>query len=140
MKTAAYYRFVYLLWNIDGFKVFLHQSIFIEIDPPVRVCGDTHGQYGDLLRLFTKGGFPPTSNYLFLGDYVDRGRQNLVCAHFHIALVMPLSTFLFLFDEITLIIVQMDDFSDSLPNCVSVRFRPQKFYENIGRNMRRTLQ
>ena len=57
--------------------VFLSQSSLIEISPPVKIVGDVHGQYTDLLRLFDMCGFPPQANYLFLGDYVDRGRQSL---------------------------------------------------------------
>lgn len=57
--------------------IFLSQPPLLELSPPVKVVGDVHGQYGDLLRLFGMCGFPPQSNYLFLGDYVDRGKQSL---------------------------------------------------------------
>jgi len=58
-------------------NIFLLQPSLLELSPPVKVVGDVHGQYGDLIRIFTKCGFPPQTNYLFLGDYVDRGKQSL---------------------------------------------------------------
>lgn len=58
-------------------EIFMTQPMLLEIKPPMRVCGDTHGQYYDLLRIFEKCGFPPQTNYLFLGDYVDRGKHSV---------------------------------------------------------------
>lgn len=58
-------------------ELFLSQPALLELSPPVKIVGDVHGQYTDLIRLFEMCGFPPNSNFLFLGDYVDRGKQSL---------------------------------------------------------------
>uniref|UniRef100_W6NCN4 Serine/threonine-protein phosphatase n=1 Tax=Haemonchus contortus TaxID=6289 RepID=W6NCN4_HAECO len=60
-------------------QVFLSQTSLLDVEAPIKVCGDVHGQFADVLRLFNHSGFPPNVNYLFLGDYVDRGQQNLEC-------------------------------------------------------------
>lgn len=58
-------------------EVLLSQPALIELSAPVKIVGDVHGQYTDLIRLFEMCGFPPNANFLFLGDYVDRGKQSL---------------------------------------------------------------
>ncbi len=58
-------------------EIFLDQPPLIELEAPVKIVGDIHGQYSDLIRMFEMCGFPPSSNFLFLGDYVDRGKHSL---------------------------------------------------------------
>ena len=58
-------------------KIFLNQPVCLYLETPVNICGDIHGQYFDLIRLFESGGYPTDVNYLFLGDYVDRGEQSI---------------------------------------------------------------
>ena len=58
-------------------SIIKEQKMLLELEAPIKVCGDIHGQYYDLLRIFEHCGYPGDSSYLFLGDYVDRGKQSL---------------------------------------------------------------
>jgi serine/threonine-protein phosphatase 2B catalytic subunit len=57
----------------EATALFRLEKNLIEVAQPVVIVGDVHGQFYDMLRVFEMGGSPATSNYLFLGDYVDRG-------------------------------------------------------------------
>jgi len=64
---------------MKSMEIFMKESSLLELTAPIIICGDIHGQYRDLIRLFDFGESPKKKQYLFLGDYVDRGKNSIEC-------------------------------------------------------------
>lgn len=67
-------------------EILAKESNVQEVKCPVTVCGDVHGQFHDLMELFSIGGKAPDTNYLFMGDYVDRGYYSVETVSLLVAL------------------------------------------------------
>lgn len=67
-------------------EIFMQEPNLVPVSAPVTIVGDIHGQFYDFLELLKTGGEPPSTNYIFMGDFVDRGYHSVETIEFMLLL------------------------------------------------------
>lgn len=107
----------------SALKVIKAEPVCLDLSPKISICGDIHGQYYDLLRIFEINGYPPDTKYLFLGDYVDRGKQSLetICLLLAFKIKYPNDIFLLRGNHESANVCKVYGFFDECKRKVSVK-------------------
>ncbi|KAH0794087.1 Ser/Thr protein phosphatase [Histomonas meleagridis] len=111
-------------------SIFLQEDSLLELQPPINVCGDIHGELNDIIALFQVGGFNLNTKYLFLGDYVDRGENGfeVFCLLIALKIQFPNNIFLLRGNHECEEISQYCDFASEVESKVSASALPH-FYK-----------
>jgi serine/threonine-protein phosphatase PP1 catalytic subunit len=80
----------------EAVRVLRADPVLLRLEAPMVVCGDIHGQFYDLLTFMKLGGAVPVTHYLFLGDYVDRGRYGIEVFTLLLAFKIKYPSYIFL--------------------------------------------
>lgn len=99
-------------------SILLAEQTVLSVSAPIKVVGDIHGQFADLLSIFATCGEPPLVSYLFLGDYVDRGPRSLetICYLLTLKCLFPQNIFLLRGNHETRQLTKIYGFYDEIKN------------------------
>lgn len=104
-------------------EVFRNEESLLRVTGPINVAGDIHGQFPDLIRLFNCCGYPEKTRFLFMGDYVDRGKQSLetICLLFLYKIRYPQNIYLLRGNHESASVNKVYGFYDECKKRVSVK-------------------